>query len=245
MELWLICGLPLLAMVPAAIADSRGRSFALWWLYGFLVLPIAFIHALTLSPNDRALARSGRAPCPYCAEMIKPEAAICPHCRSDLRSLRAQASAAEQQSAPPCLSAGLLKEDRKRGWILLAVLVIVVGISVLLIRYNPDPRRGVGPGYELISSVDRRQGSVVLRTQRIRARWAISSAEAKSIADAIVAEQCKLGDFSGLMIEFFSSASDTGSNPPAWTAVYAPDGEWSHSAGAAPGDYSRHRLLVR
>jgi hypothetical protein len=31
------------------------------------------------------VAGDDAVPCPYCAEGVKPEAALCPHCRSDLR----------------------------------------------------------------------------------------------------------------------------------------------------------------
>jgi hypothetical protein len=35
-------------------------------------------------PSAQAIAEDDRAPCPFCAEGIKLEASVCPHCRSDL-----------------------------------------------------------------------------------------------------------------------------------------------------------------
>lgn len=37
-----------LAFIPANIAKSKGRSFGLWWLYGWLLFIVALIHSLLL-----------------------------------------------------------------------------------------------------------------------------------------------------------------------------------------------------
>ena len=37
-----------LAFIPATIAKNKGYRFGLWWLYGWLVFIIAFVHALCL-----------------------------------------------------------------------------------------------------------------------------------------------------------------------------------------------------
>lgn len=44
----------LLGVVPAVIAYGKGRNFALWWIYGALLAPIALVHALMLRKNDQA-----------------------------------------------------------------------------------------------------------------------------------------------------------------------------------------------
>ena len=33
-------------LIPAFIANSKGRNFYLWWIYGFLIFGIALIHSL-------------------------------------------------------------------------------------------------------------------------------------------------------------------------------------------------------
>jgi hypothetical protein len=67
----------LLGIIPAMIAHRKGRNPVAWWLYGSALFLIAFPHSL--------LARDlSRAPCPRCAELIKLEARICPHCRSEI-----------------------------------------------------------------------------------------------------------------------------------------------------------------
>ena len=70
-------GYGLLALIPASIASRKGRSFGLWWLYGFVFLLLAVIHALLADD-------AGRIACPHCAEKIQPRASICPHCRSSI-----------------------------------------------------------------------------------------------------------------------------------------------------------------
>lgn len=39
-----------LSAIPAMIASSKGKSFALWYIYAFLILPIAFVHSLLVKP---------------------------------------------------------------------------------------------------------------------------------------------------------------------------------------------------
>ena len=41
-----------LAFIPANIAKSKGRSFGLWWLYGWLLFIVALIHSLLLKDDN-------------------------------------------------------------------------------------------------------------------------------------------------------------------------------------------------
>ena len=86
MELLLICAV--LGCIPAAIASNKGRSFIEWWIYGALLFIVALIHSLLIRKDHSALERAqaieGLVKCPYCAEMVKPEAVKCKHCGSDI-----------------------------------------------------------------------------------------------------------------------------------------------------------------
>jgi hypothetical protein len=48
MELLICCAL--LGLIPAYVAQKKGRSFGLWWLYGALLFIVALPHALIMDP---------------------------------------------------------------------------------------------------------------------------------------------------------------------------------------------------
>lgn len=68
----------LLGLIPAAIASSKGRSFAAWWLFGAALFIVALPMALMAGPAG------AKRRCPYCAESVRKEAVICPHCRQNI-----------------------------------------------------------------------------------------------------------------------------------------------------------------
>jgi len=89
----------ILGAIVGAVAQSKGRGFGGWFVYGFLLFPIALIHILVaerrLSVEDvahaaamrlatDAVANAGRRKCPHCAEMIQAEARVCRYCQRDI-----------------------------------------------------------------------------------------------------------------------------------------------------------------
>jgi hypothetical protein len=87
MTVLIIC--VLIGLIPASIAQAKGRSFVGWWIYGALLFIVALPHALIIKPDQESLEReqiqsgSGRK-CPACAEIVKAEARVCRFCGRDL-----------------------------------------------------------------------------------------------------------------------------------------------------------------
>lgn len=47
--MWLELGISaLLGLIPAHIAQKKGRSFGLWWFYGWMLFIVALIHSLVM-----------------------------------------------------------------------------------------------------------------------------------------------------------------------------------------------------
>ena len=77
-----------LGIITGLIAQSKGRSFAAWWLYGTLLFIIAIVHVLVIpSKNNESKSLDSMRKCDYCAEPIRIEAVKCKHCSSELRPL--------------------------------------------------------------------------------------------------------------------------------------------------------------
>jgi hypothetical protein len=82
--LWFVGGI-----IVALIASAKGRSGCGWFLYGFLIWPVALVHILVVGPNtrvltERSLRRGEAKQCPHCAELIKADARVCRYCQREV-----------------------------------------------------------------------------------------------------------------------------------------------------------------
>lgn len=79
--------LAVISVIPAWIAQTKGRSFWGWWVYALFLWPITLIHSLVISADTKELEKrqiqSGNKKCPACAEIIKAEAKLCKHCGTE------------------------------------------------------------------------------------------------------------------------------------------------------------------
>ncbi|HEV8448639.1 MAG TPA: HEAT repeat domain-containing protein [Gemmatimonadaceae bacterium] len=74
--------LPFLGVIPAWIAERKGRSGFGWWVYGTTMFVIALPHALMLKDaDDLAEFIDELRPCPSCAKTIRADATYCRFCK--------------------------------------------------------------------------------------------------------------------------------------------------------------------
>ena len=59
-------------LIPAAIASNKGRSFGIWWVYGWALWIVALIHALCLQSAPQIIVVSSPVPQPPAYAFASP-----------------------------------------------------------------------------------------------------------------------------------------------------------------------------
>lgn len=83
-----------IALLPALIAQRKGRSFWGFYVFGVLLWIVALPWAI--------FARDQRRRCPHCIKVVHPRASVCPHCQRDL--VQREFAETKTAPAPPALS---------------------------------------------------------------------------------------------------------------------------------------------
>ena len=128
----------ILSLIPAYIAQTKGKSFGDWYVYGMFLLPITFIHSLLLARDEnkieaKAISHGFRI-CPYCAELIKQEAILCKHCKSKLEGHTSQEII--NMKHEKITSERSIKKNHIHTFIFLGLLGVIFIIVVILKSSN-------------------------------------------------------------------------------------------------------------
>jgi uncharacterized membrane protein YeaQ/YmgE (transglycosylase-associated protein family)/RNA polymerase subunit RPABC4/transcription elongation factor Spt4 len=81
---WFVCGL-----IAAAISEEKGHSAVAGFFLGLLLGPVGVIVAAVISREgavleQRAVNSGQMRRCPYCAELVRPQATVCRYCGRDI-----------------------------------------------------------------------------------------------------------------------------------------------------------------
>ena len=75
----------ILAAVGGIVAHKKGRNVFLFAFFSFFLWPVLLVAIVIPAKKNVLEARALRSgiykKCPHCAEIIRAEANICPHCR--------------------------------------------------------------------------------------------------------------------------------------------------------------------
>ncbi|WP_114325986.1 zinc ribbon domain-containing protein [Candidatus Colwellia aromaticivorans] len=83
--LWVV-----VSLIVASVASSKGHSWSDYFFLSLIISPIiTLLIVIASSPNQDkleslAIASGKERKCPSCAEIVKAEAKICKHCKSEL-----------------------------------------------------------------------------------------------------------------------------------------------------------------
>jgi len=95
------------AILGAIIAGAKGRNAIGFFFLGLFLSPLlSIIAALVVKPNKKyleaeALWKGESRKCPFCAELIRPEATVCRYCSRELPERPTPPAPAPKPAAKP------------------------------------------------------------------------------------------------------------------------------------------------
>lgn len=118
--IWVVLG-----FVTAKIAESKGRPFGTWLIYGFVCFPLAILYLAVSKPSDETLVDSGEyRKCPFCAEVVRSEAKVCRYCNKELPDVEIEKSVPDDNDS-------LVNKTETFFKIIGAIIVVLVVVSLV------------------------------------------------------------------------------------------------------------------
>jgi hypothetical protein len=72
-----LCGLV------SELADNKGHSATLWYLFSLFFTPLLGFFVVGMLPSASDLIPAGQRRCPICSGLVKTDVTLCPYCHSD------------------------------------------------------------------------------------------------------------------------------------------------------------------
>ena len=118
--IWVVLG-----FVTAKIAESKGRPFGTWLIYGFICFPLAILYLAVSKPSDKTLVDSGEyRKCPFCAEVVRSEAKVCRYCHKELPDVEIEKSVPDDNDS-------LMNKTETFFKIIGVIIVVIVVVSLI------------------------------------------------------------------------------------------------------------------
>lgn len=73
-----LCGLV------SELAEKKGHSAALWYLFSLFFTPLLGFFVVAMLPSASELIPAGQRRCSTCSGLVNTETTLCPYCHSDL-----------------------------------------------------------------------------------------------------------------------------------------------------------------